>query len=130
MKTLIPLIIGIAVFTIILWLFRKRRVEIPPPQTTSITRDWKSPTRSKDPVEIRRNAIASFERDKAAATSVGSSKYVWRSCRDEDVCPICAKNDGKKFSWNKVPTHGHPGYGTCGVHGYCRCYAEAILPTR
>ncbi|WP_198173377.1 phage minor head protein [Cupriavidus sp. USMAA2-4] len=78
--------------------------------------------------EVRKNHIAAFERDKANALAIGSKQYIWRSCGDGDVCPICKKNDGKRFSWHKAPPHGHPGYCACANDGYCRCNAEPVLP--
>jgi hypothetical protein len=70
---------------------------------------------------------ASFQRDRKNALAAGSTKYVWRSSGDEDVCPACAKKNGRRFAWNSPPVGGHPGESGCCPSGWCRCYAEAVI---
>lgn len=70
---------------------------------------------------------AASERDRRNSLKAGAKRYVWRSCGDEDVCPTCAKRDGKKFSWSSPPSGGHPGESDSCPSGWCRCYAEPIL---
>jgi uncharacterized protein with gpF-like domain len=73
---------------------------------------------------------ASFQRDRQNALSVESTKYIWRSVGDADVCPACAEKNGKRFSWNSAPPGGHPGESESCETGWCRCYAEAVIPNR
>lgn len=47
--------------------------------------------------------------------------YIWRTQEDNRVRPSHAANNGKVFSYNKIPPTGHPG-----EDYYCRCYAEEI----
>ncbi len=76
---------------------------------------------------LRQSGQATFLRDKQNAISIGSRNYIWRTCKDGDVCPTCKKKHGKRFSWETAPSGGHPGFcETCTV-GHCRCYAEAEL---
>ncbi|MDE2134687.1 MAG: hypothetical protein KGM97_06725 [Alphaproteobacteria bacterium] len=77
---------------------------------------------------LRKQGAASFRQERAQAHRVGSRLYIWRSAGDSDVCPACAASDGKRFDWNVSPPHGHPGEAECITNGYCRCYAEAVLP--
>ena len=78
--------------------------------------------------EMRLRGFQAFERDRGKARPLGSKLYIWRSCGDGDVCPACAGNNGKQFPWTKAPPSGHPGEcETCSV-GFCRCYAQAVLP--
>lgn len=69
-----------------------------------------------------------FEDARGKGLFVGSKKYIWRTAGDLDVCPTCAKNAGKRFSWSSPPPNGHPGEGECSTNGYCRCYAEPVIP--
>lgn len=78
--------------------------------------------------EMRIAKAATATRDQRRAEEIGVTHYIWRSAGDERVCPTCAKNDGRRFSWSKPPASGHPGLTTCCDMGWCRCYAEAILP--
>ncbi|MCG0458559.1 hypothetical protein L6R44_21075 [Enterobacter cloacae complex sp. ECC445] len=69
-------------------------------------------------------------RKKAKATQIqaeriGSPGYVWQG---SDCCPACDKQAGKKFKWAKPPKTGHPGEGKLCPNGYCRCWAEVIIP--
>lgn len=59
------------------------------------------------------------------AERVGSKKYIWRG---SDCCPNCDKQNGKTFSWARPPKTGHPGEGKLCPNGYCRCWAEVIIP--
>jgi hypothetical protein len=77
--------------------------------------------------EMQSKSRAILERDRRNALAVGSTKYIWRSCRDERVCAACAAKDGKRFRWNSSPIGGHPGESDSCKSGWCRCYAEAVL---
>lgn len=77
---------------------------------------------------LRKQGAASFRQERAQARRVGSRSYIWRSVGDSDVCSVCVANNGKQFNWNVSPPHGHPGEGECSTNGYCRCYAEVVLP--
>ncbi len=63
--------------------------------------------------------------DRIKAERVGSTGYIWRG---DDCCERCERNNGKKFKWNNPPTTGHPGEGLQCENGYCRCWAETIVP--
>lgn len=63
--------------------------------------------------------------DQIRAERIGSKGYIWRG---SDCCPSCDKQDGKKFTWAKPPKTGHPGEGRLCPNGYCRCWAEVIVP--
>lgn len=77
--------------------------------------------------QLQAKGRAIFERDRASARLAGSVKYRWRACSDSDVCPRCAKNNGRLFSWDTEPAGGHPGCSTDCPGGSCRCYAEPVL---
>ena len=77
--------------------------------------------------EMRAKGQAIFDRDRRNALAAGSTKYIWRSCGDEDVCSTCATKNGNRFAWNSLPIGGHPGQSDCVPSGWCRCYAEAVL---
>lgn len=78
--------------------------------------------------ETREHCRQSFDRDKQHAIHIGSKYYLWRTSKDGDVCPACAKNNGKRFRWDQAPPHLHPGHSEVCKEGYCRCYAQAVLP--
>lgn len=78
--------------------------------------------------ELRTKASAAFQRDRASAQYVGSKFYTWRISGDSDVCDVCKANNGKKYRWTAKVAHGHPGECTACPAGYCRCYAEAVIP--
>ena len=88
----------------------------------------KGKTKAAFNAEMRKRNKSVFALDKKRAISIGVTHYVWRSTGDADVCEICKANDGKVFAYNEKPEHGHAGCGNCKTNGYCRCYAEAILP--
>jgi SPP1 gp7 family putative phage head morphogenesis protein len=52
-------------------------------------------------------------------TNIGVEKYIWRTAEDERVRESHKRNNGKKFSWDKPPSTGHPGQDI-----QCRCWAE------
>ncbi|WP_394357861.1 phage minor head protein [Metapseudomonas otitidis] len=74
--------------------------------------------------KLRANAIAAFKRDQANAKAAGFTYYIWRTCKDSRVCPICAQKEGKRFRWDTEPEQGHPGFGCEGEGCYCRCFAQ------
>lgn len=59
----------------------------------------------------------------ARQTSVGLTKYIWRTSNDERVRDSHAAHEGKVFDWNNPPADtGHPG------EDYeCRCIAEPYI---
>ena len=78
--------------------------------------------------DMRAKGRAISERDQANSDLVGATHYICRTSRDGAVCRTCAKKEGKKFAWRDT-RHGRPGdSGQC-QGGYCRCYAEPIVPT-
>ena len=80
-------------------------------------------------IEMRARSQYAFERIRGQAGLAGSKRYIWRTCGDADVCSTCAKKEGKRFAWDVPPPRGgHPGdCADCSV-GFCRCYAEPVLP--
>lgn len=98
------------------------------PRAKGLSQEEREVAQEQFVANVKKNHQAAFERDKASALAIGSKQYTWRSCGDDDVCPVCKQNDGKKFSWHKAPPHGHPGYAACSSEGYCRCNAEPVLP--
>lgn len=69
-----------------------------------------------------------FEFDRERAEMAGCKSYIWRTAGDGDECEVCAKRNGKRFSYRKEPPHGHASICTACPQGYCRCYAEPIIP--
>lgn len=53
---------------------------------------------------------------------LGIDGYIWYTRRDDRVRKLHREREGKKFSWDKPPADGHPGYPVG-----CRCTAGAIL---
>jgi SPP1 gp7 family putative phage head morphogenesis protein len=54
--------------------------------------------------------------------SLGVTKYIWQTSKDERVRKTHMANEGKTFKWSKPPKTGHPG------HDFnCRCVAIPIL---
>ena len=87
---------------------------------------WRS-----DPTEaarqIREKSIAMAQLTQSRAEHIGATHYIWRTAGDSDVCPTCAKRNGKRFAWRKPPPHGHPAECDACPQGYCRCYAEVVI---
>lgn len=52
-------------------------------------------------------------------TTYGITDYYWRDSNDIKVRLTHSKNNGKKFSWDRPPVTGHPGFDF-----QCRCWAE------
>jgi len=50
---------------------------------------------------------------------MGVTHYTWRTSKDERVRSLHRDREGKRFSWQKPPSDGHPG-----VPIQCRCTAE------
>lgn len=55
---------------------------------------------------------------------LGVTEYTWRTVGDNAVRQLHQDRDGKKFSWDKPPSDGHPGMAV-----NCRCIAEPVLAT-
>jgi len=66
----------------------------------------------------------------ARAEAIGSTHYIWRTARDQDVRPGHAAMEGKTCAWASPPAvregsrimHFHPG-----EIWNCRCYPEPII---
>jgi hypothetical protein len=78
--------------------------------------------------DLRRKFQASFDLNRKRAMSIGSTHYRWKTSRDDGVCAVCAKREGRRFAWNIEPPHGHAGVCDACPKGYCRCGAEPIFP--
>lgn len=77
--------------------------------------------------EMRAKNGKLFAFDRERAELVGATHYRWRTCRDSNVCEVCAKRDGELFAYKIEPEHGHAGICTACPQGWCRCIAEPIL---
>jgi SPP1 gp7 family putative phage head morphogenesis protein len=55
-------------------------------------------------------------------TSVGVTKYIWRTSQDERVRETHQEFDGNEYSWETGSPEGHPGEPI-----NCRCVAEPVL---
>ena len=86
--------------------------------------DWQSYCQ-----QMRKTMGAGFQRDRQNALGVGSTKYIWRSTGDTDVCIACAKKNGRRFTWTSGLSGGHPDESDSCETGWCRCYAEAVIPS-
>jgi hypothetical protein len=75
---------------------------------------------------MRSNLRLSAEQLRKGALRAGSKRYIWRTSGDGSVCPKCAKNEGKLFSWDEPPIGRHPGETASCSSEWCRCYAEPI----
>lgn len=105
----------------------------------SVEKKKRKPRRQKEEIEAERDRIkvrigekfrARSVSEKERQTNLGITHYIWSSCGDSSTCDECAKNNGKKFSWNNPPKTGHPGEGLCCPKdevGYCRCAALACV---
>lgn len=73
---------------------------------------------------IARDQVGKFYADlsRARQESLGVTQFIWRTDRDERVCPICGPLEGETFTWADAP-EGGPGQ----AHPNCRCYAEPDL---
>lgn len=143
-------IFGMAIVVLLVYFLRsrasrKRKMEdklissvnysrrITPPKSTPEKGNRRSKEQiAKDRAEHQRMLGDDFRKrakvEQIKAERVGSTSYIWRSAGDSGCCESCAKNNGKTFQWKKPPRTGHPGEGRCCANGYCRCYAEVIIP--
>lgn len=73
---------------------------------------------------IARDQVGKFYADlsRARQESLGVKSFIWRTDRDERVCPICGPLEGNHYEWGEAP-EGGPGQ----AHPNCRCYAEPDL---
>ena len=74
-------------------------------------------------VDDYEDGVAAFEAIKAQALAEGSLAYIWRTCRDNQVCLRCRRLNGKRYTWEQPPLGGHPG---CAPG--CRCRPEPVMP--
>lgn len=60
----------------------------------------------------------------------GIKEYIWRTSRDERVCPICSPLEGQRVNTGKSFTHPETGaiYQFYPAHVSCRCYIEEVIP--
>lgn len=100
----------------------------------------RKPRRSKEEIKVERaqrkiwlgeQSRKHGAEDREKQLSLGITHYTWQSSGDERTCVECAKNDGKRFSWDKPPKTGHPGEGLCCApeEGHCRCVALPYIET-
>ena len=61
-----------------------------------------------------------------AARRYGITEMIWRTSRDERVCPICLPLEGKIKPMGKTYPDGFDGPPG---HVSCRCYEEEVIPT-
>lgn len=73
---------------------------------------------------IARDQIASLngELTQLRHQSLGVTRYVWLTSRDERVRPEHEDRDGEIFSWDSPPEDGHPGQPI-----NCRCTAQPVV---
>lgn len=65
----------------------------------------------------------------ARAQSAGSTHFVWRTSRDNNVRPSHRRLEGKIFRWDDPPISDLPDYRSLpGQIFRCRCTAQPILP--
>ena len=78
---------------------------------------------------LRERVSYSFRCDRARAVQLGSKSYVWQSSgADGGACKRCQSLQGKEFAWGSPPEGGHPGESACCEIGWCRCWANPVLP--
>ena len=75
------------------------------------------------PIEDFSVGVKNFRKTRENALGQGSTEYIWRTSRDQDVCLRCRRNNGKHFAWKDLINGDHPG---CSPG--CRCKAEPVLP--
>lgn len=75
------------------------------------------------PIEDFSKTVKEFRETREKALAQGSTEYIWRTSRDQDVCLFCRRNNGKRFVWKNLIIGDHPG---CAPG--CRCKAEPVLP--
>ena len=75
------------------------------------------------PIEDFSKTVKEFRETREKALAQGSTEYIWRTRRDQDVCLFCRRNNGKRFVWKDLIAGDHPG---CAPG--CRCKAEPVLP--
>lgn len=85
-----------------------------------------------DPVEAARQMAAKnaklFAFERVRAEAVGCTAYTWRATGDAGMCEVCQSRNGLRFRYADEPEHGHAGVCRACPQGWCRCYAEPIMP--
>ena len=76
-------------------------------------------------MRVRNRQIFNYNRERAL--SVGSVSYIWRRLAD-DECENCRVSSDREFRWDQGLPLGHAGTCIQCPEGYCRCYAEAVIP--
>lgn len=73
---------------------------------------------------IARDQVSKFygNLNQIRQTSLGVTRYIWRTAKDERVREEHAAREGDTFEWSNPPDDGHPGEAI-----NCRCYAEPVL---
>ena len=74
-------------------------------------------------IAITELANAMVKVELVAAKKYGIDKIIWRTSRDELVCPICLPLDGEQKKINE----SFDGY-TIPAHPNCRCFFEEVIP--
>ena len=85
-----------------------------------------------DPAEAARQLADKnaklFAFEKGHAEAAGCIAYTWRTTGDAAVCEVCRTRNGLRFLYADEPEHGHAGVCRACPQGWCRCYAEPVLP--
>ena len=106
----------------------KRRVR-PPSRSRSLTEAEKAADLIRYTQEMQAQNADIWAFNRTRVEKIGCTKYIWRSSQDSDVCDLCRRNNGKRFSYATAPKGGHPGDGhLCSTGEVCRCYAEPVIP--
>lgn len=71
-----------------------------------------------DQIQKANSEIAKFRQ-----LDLGIKEYDWITSRDERVRALHQERNGRRFSWDKPPSDGHPG-----MPIRCRCYARPVMP--
>ena len=120
------------------WPFSKRPtpnpVAIPTPEGIDTDAFARVPEklRRSDPAEAarltREKNCKLFDFDRSRVESIGCTHYTWRTAKDGDSCEVCASREGVRFAYAEEPPHGHAGVCTACPQGWCRCWAEPVIP--
>lgn len=76
-----------------------------------------------DRIALTELAAAMATVESEASRRYGIMEHIWRTSRDETVCPICLPLDGKTG-----PTNGSINGYVIPAHPSCRCFYEDVIP--
>jgi len=100
----------------------------PPSRSRKLTPEEREQEIQRYIAERRQIDSDRWEFDAGRVKLAGVTHYRWQSAGDSDVCDVCRRHNGKRFSYDRAPSGGHPGDGhVCGNGEVCRCYAEPII---